>query len=273
MVKKVLAGFLVFLTLVIIGCASQETKKTELILATTTSTQDSGLFDVLIPKFQSETGYQVKIVAVGTGEALAMGERGDADVLLVHAPASEEELMNNAHGKDREAVMHNDFVLLGPPDDPVEVRGFLAKEAFKKISQKQAPFVSRADESGTHKKELEVWDEAGIKPSGDWYIESGQGMGESLKMASEKGAYILSDRGTYLAMRENLDLEVLVEKEEMFFNPYHVITVNLEKHKGVNYEGAKAFMDFLVSQEAQRLIGNFGKDKYGQPLFIPDALD
>jgi tungstate transport system substrate-binding protein len=262
-----LSVFLVFLF--VLGCKGQ---KKELVLATTTSTQDSGLLDVLIPEFEKSAGYKVKVIAVGTGEALKMGERGDADVLLVHAPASEEEFMKNGFGKERRKVMHNDFVLLGPSDDPAGVKGLSVIKAFKKIAGKKSAFVSRADNSGTHKKEVKIWALAGTMPSGDWYIQTGQGMGTSLKMASEKRAYILSDRGTYLAMENNLELKVLIEGEELFFNPYHVITVNPEKNPKINYEGAKAFMNFITGKKAQRIIKDFGKDKYGQPLFVPDAL-
>lgn len=262
--------FFILLILFVFGCT---TPKREIILATTTSTQDSGLLDVLLPEFEKETGYKVKVVAVGTGEALKMGERGDADVLLVHAPDSEEEFMERGFGKERRKVMHNDFVLLGPADDPAGVKGLSVVEAFKKVAKKKAPFVSRADNSGTHKKEIKIWALAAIMPSGHWYIQTGQGMGASLKMASEKRAYILSDRGTYLAMKKNLDLEVLVEGEKLLFNPYHVITVNPKKNPKVNYEGAKAFMSFITEGEAQRIIKDFGKEEYGEPIFTPDALN
>lgn len=262
--------FFILLILFVFGCS---TPQREIILATTTSTQDSGLLDVLLPEFEKETGYKVKVVAVGTGEALKMGERGDADVLLVHAPDSEKEFMERRFGKERKKVMHNDFVLLGPADDPAQIRKLSVAKAFKRIAEKKANFVSRGDNSGTYNKEIKIWALAATMPSGEWYIQTGQGMGTSLKMASEKRAYILSDRGTYLAMRDNLDLEVLVEGENLLFNPYHVITVNPEKNPKINYEGAKAFMNFITGKKAQQIIRDFGKDKYGQPLFTPDALD
>jgi tungstate transport system substrate-binding protein len=242
-----------------------------LILATTTSTQDSGLLDALIPEFERACGYKTKVVAVGTGEALKMGERGDADVLLVHAPKSEEEFMRQGFGAERRPVMHNDFVLLGPPADPAKVKGTAVADAFRKIAAEKAPFVSRADRSGTHKKELDLWAAADLKPSGRWYVEAGQGMGECLKIASEKSAYILADRGTYLALKDTLALAVLVEGDTRLLNPYHVITVSPQKHPGGNSQGAQAFMEFITGAKAQGIIKEFGKAKFGQPLFVPDA--
>lgn len=244
----------------------------EVILATTTSTQDSGLLDVLVPDFAAKTGYQVKVIAVGTGAALAMGARGDADVLLVHAPEAEMELVRSGDAVDRRLVMHNDFVLVGPEDDPAGVRGAAtAAEALRRIAQAQALFLSRGDDSGTHKKERSLWQEAGVEPRGAWYQESGQGMGATLKIASEKGAYTLTDRATYLNMQDGLDLAILLEGDQTLYNVYHVMVVNPEKHPDVNHEGAKAFADYLTSPEAQGLIGAYGKDRFGQPLFFPDA--
>jgi tungstate transport system substrate-binding protein len=233
---------------------------------------DSGLLDVLIPRFQDSFGYAVKVVAVGTGEALKMGERGDADVLLVHAPQAEEEFMSKGWGKDRRQVMHNEFWLLGPSNDPAHLSGLTAQEAFKKIGERGINFVSRGDNSGTHKKELEIWQKVGVEPQGEWYIETGQGMGASLKVASEKGAYVLSDNATYLAMKDELNLKAVVRGDKALFNPYHVITVNPDKNRGVNYQGALDFVNFITGEEAQKLISNFGREKFNQPLFIPDAL-
>jgi tungstate transport system substrate-binding protein len=242
------------------------------ILATTTSTQDSGLLDVLIPHFERHTEYRVKPVAVGTGQALKMGLMGEADVLLVHAPKSEEAFMRTGAGVDRRLVMHNDFVIVGPGSDPAGIKGLHdTEEALGKIASSDSPFVSRGDDSGTHKKELELWAKTGIEPGGAWYIESGTGMGQTLRIASEKGGYTLADRGTYLALRDTLDLEVLVEKLPPLLNIYHVIGVNPERFPKVNAVGGRAFADFLVSPEAQRIIGEFGREKYGQPLFVPDA--
>jgi len=253
----------------------------ELILSTTTSTVDTGLLDVLIPIFEEKTGYKVKPIAVGTGKALAMGENGDADVMLVHAPASEMELVEKGAAINRQLVMHNDFVVLGPAEDPAGVKGAAnVVEAFKSIAEKEAIFISRGDESGTHKKELEIWKKAGIEePEGKWYQSTGQGMGASLDVASEKGGYILSDRGTFLAKRDKLELEILKEGDKELLNIYHVMQVNpeyVEKNnpsaaRMINTEGAKAFVEFMVSDEVQQIIADYGKDKYGEPLFFPDA--
>ncbi len=246
-----------------------------LILATTTSTQDSGLLDVLIPLFQQQTGYNVKVVAVGTGQALQMGQQGNADVLLVHAPSSEKTYMDGGFGKDRFLVMHNDFIIVGPSTDPAGIRGDSdAIDAFKKIASSNSPFISRGDQSGTNTKELSIWKSAGLDPAGEkpaWYIESGQGMGATLTIASEKQAYTLTDRATYLANKTNLQLDLLVEKDSSLLNVYHVITVNPDKWPKVNYEGALAFAKWITSPATQDVIGKFGVDKFGQPLFVPDA--
>jgi tungstate transport system substrate-binding protein len=245
----------------------------EVILATTTSTYDSGLLDTLVPMFDDETDYEVKIIAVGTGQALAMGERGDADVLLVHAPSSELELVESGAAVNRQLVMHNDFVIVGSDDDPAGIEGMTsAADAFAAIYDNEATFISRGDDSGTHKKEKAIWEDAGLDPEGkSWYGQSGQGMGASLQIANQKDAYTLSDRGTYLAQSENLELVVLVEGDPVFFNIYHVMQVNPDKFDKVNSEGGAAFVDFMISEEAQNIIRDFGVDKFGQPLFIPDA--
>jgi tungstate transport system substrate-binding protein len=247
----------------------------DLILATTTSTQDSGLLDVLIPVFEQETGYKVKVVAVGTGQALQMGQEGNADVLLVHAPSSEKTYMDSGFGKDRLLVMHNDFILVGPSSDPAGVRGDAdSVDAFKKIAVAGATFISRGDKSGTNTKELAIWKSAGLDPAGQkpsWYVESGQGMGATLTVASEKSAYTLTDRATYLANKANLQLDILVEKDKSLLNVYHVITVNPDKWPKVNYDGAVAFAKWITLSATQNVIGKFGVDKYGQQLFVPDA--
>jgi tungstate transport system substrate-binding protein len=243
-----------------------------LILATTTSTQDSGLLDVLAPMFEEQTGYTLQTIAVGTGEALKMGEEGNADVLLVHAPSSEVTFMDSGHGKDRFLVMHNDFVLVGPAEDPVGIKDLGTRESFEAIYNAGASFVSRGDDSGTHKKEREFWKKAELEPTGQaWYIETGQGMGASLIVASEKGAYILTDRATYLANKDNLQLEILLEGDHALLNVYHVITVSPDKWPKVNYDGALIFSKFLTDPATQEVIGQFGVDTYGQPLFYPDA--
>jgi len=268
-----LMSILLIAVFVLAACASQaKPANPELILATTTSTQDSGLLDVLVPAFEKQSGYTVKTVAVGTGQALQMGQDGNADVLLVHAPASEKTYMEGGFGAERLLVMHNDFIIVGPAADPAGIKGSSAAiDALKKIAAATAPFVSRGDDSGTHKAELALWKKAEITPEGDWYIESGQGMGATLKIAGEKAAYTLTDRATYLANKEGLGLEVLVEGDTSLLNIYHVITVNPEKWPKVNVEGAKAFAQFLISPATQKLIGGFGVEKYGQPLFFADA--
>ena len=243
-----------------------------IILATTTSTQDSGLLDVLVPMFEEQTGYTVQTVAVGTGEALKMGEEGNADVLLVHAPSSEVTLMEGGHGQDRFLVMHNDFIIVGPAEDPAAIKGLDPKDALVAIYNASAPFVSRGDDSGTHKKEVSFWQKAELDPAGQaWFFETGQGMGASLTVASEKQAYILTDRATYLANKDNLQLEILLEGNNTLLNIYHVITVNSAKSDKINYEGAWVFANFMVAPETQAVIAEFGVEKFGQPLFIPDA--
>jgi tungstate transport system substrate-binding protein len=246
-----------------------------LVLATTTSTQDSGLLDVLVPMFESQTGYSVKTVAVGTGAALAMAQEGNADVLLVHAPASELELMDAGYGKDRMLIMHNDFIIVGPASDPAGINGSKsAAAAFTRIANSDSLFVSRGDDSGTNKKETTIWASTGYDPVTSrpaWYVESGQGMGATLVIASEKAAYTLTDRATFLANQENLDSKVLVEGDAVLLNVYHVITVNSDAWPGTNYEGAIAFAMFMTDPDTQAVIGRFGVDKYGQPLFFPDA--
>jgi len=246
-----------------------------LILATTTSTQDSGLLDVLIPLFEQQTGYTVKTVAVGSGAALTMGQQGNADVLLVHSPAAEVTYMAGGYGKDRVLVMHNDFIIVGPASDPAKIKGDTdAVDAFKKIAADGSTFISRGDNSGTNAKELELWKSAGIDPAGTkatWYVSTGQGMGATLTIASQKAAYTLTDRATYLANQANLQLSILVEKDKSLLNVYHVITVNPDKWPKVNYTGATAFMKWTTSPAIQDVIGKFGVDKFGQQLFVPDA--
>jgi tungstate transport system substrate-binding protein len=244
-----------------------------IILATTTSTQDSGLLDVLIPLFEAETGYTVQTVAVGSGQAMTMGQEGNADVLLVHAPASEKTFMEGGFGTDRFLVMHNDFILVGPAADPAGVKDKATTvEAFQVIFESSAEFITRGDDSGTHKKELELWKAAELDPAGQaWYIETGQGMGASMIVASEKAAYILTDRATYLANKDNYELEILLEGDSKLLNVYHVITVNAELWPKANYEGALAFANFMIAPSTQEVIGQFGVDKYGAPLFFPDA--
>jgi tungstate transport system substrate-binding protein len=237
-------------------------------LATTTSTQDSGLLDVLVPMFRLRPGIAVKVVAVGTGQALELGRRGDADVLLVHDRPGEDRFMAEGHGSMRRDVMSNDFVLVGPTSDPSGVKGSMtAAEAFSRIARAGLPFVSRGDDSGTHRKEREVWRRAGVEPRGDWYISAGSGMGQALRMADQKRAYTLSDRATYLAQHRGLGLAIQSEGDPLLLNPYGVIVVNPAKHPHVRNRVAEEFVAFLLSREGRRAIAGFGTARYGQPLF------
>ena len=244
-----------------------------LILATTTSTQDSGLLDVLIPIFEKKTGYFVKTIAVGSGQAMAMGQKGEADVLLVHSPDAEKTFMAEGSGVNRLIVMHNDFVVVGPPADPAAIKGAKSTpEAFKKIAAAGALFLSRGDNSGTHAKEKGIWKAAGINPeSQKWYQQTGLGMGQTLNVAGEKRGYTLADRGTWLSLQKNLGLPILKEGDPILLNVYHVIAVNPAKWPKVNADGAKTFSDFMVSAETQGIIKTFGAEKYGGALFFPDA--
>ena len=260
------------LALALFGAAAPLSAQSSLILATTTSTQDSGLLDDLLPRFEAATGLSVKTIAVGSGEALAMGRRGDADVLLVHSKAAEDEFMAEGYGSLRLNVMHNDFVLAGPPSDPAGIRGLSTVDALKRIAERGALFASRDDRSGTHARELELWTKAALSPAGKpWYVATGQGMGETARVASEKRAYTLADRGTFLALRKSLDLTVLVEGGKELWNSYRVIVVNPQKHPKTREKEAKRFAEWLVTPAVQKVIGEFGREKYGQPLFVPDA--
>lgn len=251
---------------------AQEPKVKDLILATTTSTVDSGLLDTLIPIFEKKTGYRVKTISAGTGQALAMGEKGEADVLLTHAEQAEKKLVDSGAVRNYQLVMHNDFVIVGPEADPAGIKGKPSMDAFKAIAAKGTIFVSRGDDSGTHKMELSLWKKAGITPAGNkWYLESGQGMGATLLMASDKLGYTLTDRGTYLSRKGNVKLSILSEGDKALLNIYHVMEVNADKFSKVNSAGAKAFVEFMIAPETQKLIGDFGKDKFGGALFFPDA--
>lgn len=243
------------------------------ILATTTSTEDSGLLTFILPEFEKEVGATVEVVAVGTGQALQLGEDGNADVLLVHARAREDAFMDAGHGTRREDVMYNDFVIVGPAADPAGIRGMAdASAAFAAIAGAEAPFVSRGDDSGTHTKEKAIWAESGKEPAGDWYNSAGQGMGAVLTIADEEGAYTLSDRATYLARTlEGTELEILVEGDPILFNPYGVIAVNPEKGDHIKADLANQFIDWLISVPTQEMIGQFGIEEFGSPLFTPDS--
>ena len=272
-----LVRFWLGLSLLLLSACTPSTtdRDREVILATTTSTQDSGLLDVLVPLFEQQTGYVVKTISVGPGAALALGARGEADVVLVHAPASEKQWMAQGNGTERLLVMHNDFVIVGPADDAAHINGLSsAVDALRTIATTQSLFVSRGDNSGTHQLELALWKQAGTDPKGQsWYIESGSGMGQTLSIADQKQAYTMSDRATWLSQSKRLRLAILVEGDPALFNVYHVMPVNPAKFPNVkiNVAGGRAFADFLVAPGTQQVIANFGRDTYGQQLFIPDA--
>lgn len=247
---------------------------TKLILATTTSTEDSGLLEVILPDFEQAANAEVSVVAVGTGQAIKLGEDGNADVLLVHDRAKEDAFMAAGHGVRRGDVMYNDFVIVGPESDPAGIKGMTdAAAALQKIADSQTKFISRGDDSGTHSKEKALWKAAGIEPAGDWYVSAGQGMGAVLTMADESQTYTLSDRATYLARTlEGLDLSILVEGDKVLFNPYGVIAVDPEKGDHIQAALANSFIDWLISVPVQEKIGQFGQDKFGQSLFVPDSM-
>jgi len=263
----------IFLSLALSACAPATPANPNLILATTTSTQDSGLLDVLLPAFEAQTGFTVQTVAVGSGQALKMGEEGNADVLLVHSPASEKTFMDNLFGSDRRLVMHNDFIIVGPAADLAGIKtAASAQAAFQKIAASGAQFISRGDQSGTNTKELALWRTANITPDSQaWYVETGQGMGTTLTIASEMGAYTLTDRATFLANQANYQLALLYEGDNTLMNIYHVIVVNHDKWPSSNLNGAIAFADYVISPAGQAIIADFGVDEFGQPLFYPDA--
>ena len=270
--------------LVAVGCAPQATGagagtpapavtgSGELILLSTTTTRDTGLLDALVPDFEKRSGYQVKQIIAGSGEILQLGARGEGDVILSHSPAAEADWMKAGNGTSRALVMHNDFVLVGPAADPAHVKGLPIGEALKRIAASTSTFISRGDQSGTNVKELSLWQAAGITPKGQaWYLETGAGQGQTLNVASEKNAYALADRGTYLALQKNLALAILVEKDAGLLNIYHVMTVNPAKSAKINAVGAKAFADYVVGPDGQAVIKSFGVAQFGQPLFVPDA--
>jgi tungstate transport system substrate-binding protein len=243
-----------------------------LILSTTTSTQDSGLLDALVPMFERQTGYTVKTVSVGTGQALALAARGEADVALVHAPELEKRYVADGKLSNRRLVMYNDFVVIGPGPDPARIRGEKnAVAALQRIAETASRFVSRGDRSGTHTLELNLWKRAGVTPAAPWYIESGQGMGATLGIADDRKAYTITDRATLLAFSKRVALETMVEGDRPLLNLYSVMEVNPANGPRVNVAGGKAFADFMLAPETQRVIGKFGVDKYGQALFVPIA--
>jgi tungstate transport system substrate-binding protein len=247
-------------------------QRSPVILSTTTSTQDSGLLDVLVPLFERQTGYTVKTIAVGTGQALALAARGEADVVLAHAPALEKKYVDEGKMLDRRIVMYNDFVIIGPADDPAKIKGAKkAADAMKAIAASGSRFVSRGDNSGTHVLEKSLWKLAGVEPHGGWYIEAGQGMGATLGIADDRKAYTVTDRATYLAFQKRVRLPILVEGDRPLLNVYSVMKVNPSNGPKVNAAGGAAFADFMLSPDTQKVIKTYGVDKYGQPLFVPVA--
>lgn len=265
---KVFVLSLVVLLGVILSVVGLAQTQSDLVLATTTSTRDSGLLDQLLPVFEEKTGIKVKVIAVGTGQAIKMGELGDCDLILVHARAAEDQFVADGYGVNRRDVMYNDFILVGPATDPARVKGLTIKEALTSIAQGKGVFISRGDDSGTHKKELELWQNANIKPKGRWYKAVGKGMGDTLIMTDELGAYTLTDRGTYASMKGRLKLQALVYGDVALFNPYGVIAVNPQRHAGVNYQGAMDLIAFLTSAEAKKIINEYKVN--GEQLFIAE---
>jgi tungstate transport system substrate-binding protein len=254
--------------------APSTAQASDVILATTTSTRDAGLLDSLLPVFERQTRYRVKVIAVGSGQALAMGRRGDADVVLSHAPEAERVLVDSGYFVRRRLVMHNEFLVVGPAADPAGLRGLSdAVAALRRLAERRAPFVSRGDQSGTHQREQLLWKRTGIAPPtrDGWYVESGQGMGATLQLADEKRAYALTDRATYLAWRDKLQLVPMVEGDSLLYNVYHVLELNPKNAARVNLAGGRALADFFVAPETQALIAEFGKARFGQSLFVPDA--
>ena len=270
-VGPVAMASVLFGALLLCGSAVAQAEGGSVKLATTTSTDNSGLLGVLLPPFTERYGVQVKVIAVGTGKAIKHGENGDVDVILVHAPAAEEAFVNAGFGVNRRGVMHNDFVIIGPAADPAGIKSTSdAARALQRIAAAGGFFISRGDESGTHKKEQQLWREAGVEPGGQWYLPAGQGMGAVLVMADEKQAHALTDRGTYLAYRSRLELSILVAGDPLLHNPYGVIAVNPGRHPHVNYVGAMMLVGWLTSPEGQRIIAGFQQE--GEVLFHPDAI-
>jgi tungstate transport system substrate-binding protein len=265
-----------FLTFLIAGSGSVATaadpSSRSVILSTTTSTQDSGLLDTLVPLFEKQSGYTVKTISVGTGQALALAAKGEADVVLVHAPALEKKFIADGKLLNRRLVMYNDFVLIGPKQDPAKVRqAKTVAAALKTIEQAKATFVSRGDNSGTHALEKSLWKAAGVDPKGSWYIEAGQGMGATLGIANERNAYTITDRGTLLALAKRVSLPILIEGDRALLNIYSVMEVNPANGPRINTAGGKAFADFMVAPQTQKVIKTFGVEKFGEPLFVPVA--
>lgn len=273
-IKALKLSLLIFLSglmfIPVQAATSSDTSKPPIRMATTTSTENSGLLNYLLPEFKNDTGYDVHVIAVGTGKALRLGRDGDVDVVLVHAPGAEKEFVDNKFGVQRFAVMYNDFVIIGSPADPAKIKGSSSiNEAFAKIQNSQSVFISRGDDSGTHKKEKKIWQAASIQPGGEWYREAGQGMGKVIQMANELEAYTLTDRGTWLSYRDKVQMKVLFEGDNLLFNPYGIIAVNPERYPDINNKGANTLIQWITSEHGQKMIGEY--KKFNQVLFTPSA--
>jgi len=265
MLRKVVLGLV---ALLISGQALAS--ESALRLATTTSTANTGLMDYLLPKFKQETGIEVHLIAVGTGKALRLGREGDVDIVLVHARAAEDKFVAGGYGVDRADVMYNDFIIVGPKSDPAKTaKSGSVAEALQRVYSSEQPFISRGDDSGTHKREMILWQKADKSPGGSWYRQVGQGMGKTLQIANEVDGYTMTDRGTWLAYQSKLEIQILLEKDPALFNPYGIIAVNPERHADVNYPAAKKLIDWITSPSVQKMIGDF--KVHGQQLFIPSA--
>ena len=272
-VVAVIAICMMAFTLLPFNVEAAQNVESTMTLATTTSTQDSGLLDYLLPVFEKDYNTKVKVIAVGSGQAMEMGQKGDADVLLVHSRAAEDKFVADGFGINRKDVMHNEFLIVGPASDPAKMKGTSdVVAAFKKIAASESKFVSRGDKSGTHTKELGIWKKAEITPALPWYIEAGKGMGDTLLMSGEMKAYTLADEATWLSWKGKTELTAILQGDKLLFNPYGVIAVNPAKHPGVHKNAANAFIEFMTGTKGQNMIASFGKEKYGKALFTPDAL-
>ena len=272
--RQLLLGWISIYLATAVGCEWSPEQDNKLVLATTTSARDSGLLDAILPSFENKTGIEVEVIAVGTGQALTLGRRGDTDILLTHAPAAENKFVADGYADQRHIIMSNDFLLSGPEADPASIRDTPhIRDAMRQIAKQEAPFISRGDQSGTHLREQQAWRDCGISPEGAWYIEAGSGMAATLRMASELQAYTLCDRGTFLAQRENLKLAILCQHDPNMENEYAAMIVSRAKHPHVNFRAAQQFVDFLTSPDIQEVIGKFGITQYGTPLFVPTGHD
>ncbi|QGT98608.1 Tungstate ABC transporter, substrate-binding protein [Candidatus Syntrophocurvum alkaliphilum] len=272
MIKKSFVILVIFIFMFVSFGCGQADRDRLIKLATTTSTEDSGLLNVLLPEFTADTGYSIDVIAVGTGQAINMGEKGDVDVILVHARDAEDEFVDEGYGVNRKDVMYNDFLIIGPEEDPAEIKGENdVIVAMEQIAETESTFVSRGDQSGTHMKELSIWEASGIKPQGEWYKEVGQGMGDTYRVGNVMDGYVFIDRATFLFNRDNYELVEMVEGDELLVNHYGIIAVNPELYSHVNYEGVMTLIEWITSEKGQDIIEVYGVDQFGQPLFVPNA--